>query len=35
MMGPPPPEDLEKVVAQMKKDAMGEIAQLKQELGGM
>ena len=35
MMGPPPPEDLEKVVAQMKKDMMGELGQLKQELGQM
>ena len=35
MMGPSPPEELEKVVARMKKDAMGEIGQLKEELGQM
>ncbi len=33
MMGPPSGEDLDKVVAQMKKDIGQEIGQLKQELG--
>ena len=33
MMGPPSGEDVDKVVAQMKKDITQEISQLKQELG--
>ena len=33
MMGPPSGEDVDKVVAQMKKDITQEIGQLKQELG--